>query len=200
MIAVCVPSRGLIHSRTVEHINNNLQGYEYKMYMSHDLPIPDCFNDTVGRALSEEPSYVWIVEEDMGFSDDTFDSMMFEIRSHDAVLLDYPVKKGIMSVNYRDDGTLDYGGVGCLLIRPEAIKDVMPFSSSFIYTVGSDEPKPANPDRKVYGKQDVHLYKTLFNKGYDTYVMPQKAWQYRVVQYGEQKTNKGYHDIEHLTD
>jgi hypothetical protein len=198
MIAVCIPSRGLIHSRTIEHINNNLQGRDYRLYMSHDLPIPDCFNKIAEEALRDEPSHIWFVEEDMGFPDKILESMMQFIPEHDAVVVDYPITDELMGGKYRPDGKLDYAGMGCMLVSADALSATLPFSSSYDYRVDGDEAYKIHPDAQVYGKQDIHFYKQLHNKGYSIAVCPITGWQYRVEQYGNQGTNNGAHAIRRL--
>ena len=50
MIAVILPSRGLIFSRTADEILQNLKDIPHKIYFSHRKPIPDCFNEPVEEA------------------------------------------------------------------------------------------------------------------------------------------------------
>ena len=52
MIGICMPSRGLIFSKTVESVTRGREalsgcGIGSQIVYSHDLPIPESFNYTV---------------------------------------------------------------------------------------------------------------------------------------------------------
>ena len=42
-VAVILPSRGLMFSKTAEEIINNVKGVPHKFFFSHKRPIPECF-------------------------------------------------------------------------------------------------------------------------------------------------------------
>ena len=68
---VCTPSRGLVHSRTIEAVVGNVAeavaaGHEYRGWvLSHDLPIPDCHERVTEMGMATGADYLWYVEEDV---------------------------------------------------------------------------------------------------------------------------------------
>src|SRR5581483_9615394 len=67
--AVCICSRGLIHSRTLESIEQNLRpararGEVWLTEYTHDKPIPEAQNAVVEQALIWDPEWILFVEED----------------------------------------------------------------------------------------------------------------------------------------
>lgn len=202
MIAVCVPSRGLIHSRTMEHIGMSMDslGANWALIVSSDQGIPDAFNEVAEDALSvRHYRYVWFVEEDMGFPLSTLERYLSVLEAGaDVVASDYPVRSGIMAAKYRADGTLDYTGLGCTLIKAATLRAVLPFSSDFAYAEGGDEQVPVNPAHPRYGLHDVHFHKRLRSIGARVEVGATPLWQYRVREYGKPLTNAGVHTIDVL--
>jgi hypothetical protein len=52
-VAVIIPSRGLMFSKTAEEIVRNTQGLPHQKFFSHKLPIPDCFEWPTIKALKD---------------------------------------------------------------------------------------------------------------------------------------------------
>lgn len=51
-IAVILPSRGLVFSKTVDELLRELKPYSYEIFWSHGRPIPDCFEIPTQEALA----------------------------------------------------------------------------------------------------------------------------------------------------
>jgi hypothetical protein len=52
-VAVIIPSRGLMFSKTAEEIVRNTQGVPHQKFFAHKLPIPDCFEWPTIKALKD---------------------------------------------------------------------------------------------------------------------------------------------------
>ncbi len=122
-IAVLLPSRGLIHSRTIEAVQANLtnagksfSGPHYVFY-SHDKPIPEAQNYLVERAMGTDATIFWFVEEDNIFEEDVLFKMIVEQRP--VIAIDYPVGPSSYSCIMKKDGEVYWCGFGCTLIRRE---------------------------------------------------------------------------------
>ena len=69
--AVCIPSRGTIHSRTIETVMANVADAERAghvfcgLVLTHDLPIPDCDEVVAQRGMDSGADALWFVEEDV---------------------------------------------------------------------------------------------------------------------------------------
>jgi hypothetical protein len=131
-VVTITPSRGLIHSRTIEAV---LAAHRYAVptwarlagwLFSHDLPIPMCHETLAEQGMATGADFLWIVEEDVLPSVPTLALLVKRHRETGAgiVLVDYPVgehptRSSIM--RQPDDGAILYGGIGCALIAREAL-------------------------------------------------------------------------------
>lgn len=118
-IAVILPSRGLIFSRTAEEILNNLEGYMYDIYFAHGLSIPECFNEPLSRALANNSyTHYWFVEDDMIIPEDSLSAMV--LMDAPVVTMDYPVSKKGQGAVFKDKAQrVIFTGTGCLLVKRE---------------------------------------------------------------------------------
>lgn len=67
-LAVALPTRGLIHSRTIEAVIQAIEHRgirEYTLVLTHDLPIPDSHETVCKQALATGAEFIWLVEEDV---------------------------------------------------------------------------------------------------------------------------------------
>lgn len=175
MIAVLTPSRGLLHSRTAEELNNELRPFEWRWFISHGLPIPDCFNDLVTRALKTDASHLLFVEDDMHLPKGIFEELLAE--DVDIALADYPVKETQHSVMYLD-GEFAYGGVGLCLVKREVFDLMDPpyFRTHVAYQIQDGKLIPGPANAKAHGLQDVDFFQRT--KDLSVSVIPRNAGHY----------------------
>lgn len=174
MICVLTPSRGLVHSRTVEEVARELHGHDYRWLLSHGLPIPDCFNDLVDRALRTDCRYLLFIEDDMHLPKGIVQKL-FEARA-DIALADYPVRKTQRCVGYLN-GEFAYGGTGLLLVKREVFDSLLPpyFRTHISYQIQDNKLIPT-PSVVEYGLHDVDFYQRT--KDFVRVVIDQDAGQY----------------------
>lgn len=205
-IAVVLPSRGLIFSQTAEEILQNLEGYDYDIFFSHECPIPDCFEKPLTEALraSLPYSHVWIVEDDMIIPDETLSAML--IMDAPVVTMDYPVgKNGQGAVFYDKSGRVVFSGTGCLLVKREVFDKINSpyFTTDIKWNManhGSFMRFTANPntDKNAYGLHDVTFGIKLWRAEIPISVAG-NIGQRKLVRLGEPGTNEGAHQIEEWT-
>lgn len=186
MIGVILPSRGLIHSRTLESLTEALKGFEYKFYFSHDNPIPTCFNIPITEALKDSPDYIWIVEEDMAFPEDTLRKLLDA--DTEIATMDYRLENGQMCY-YETSGYL-LGGTGCILIKADTMRKLMPLSS---VAYGLDL-KPIDGITMHYGGQDIDLCVRAQDMGIKPVIVG-TVDHLRVKQMGDRNVNNGTHEV-----
>lgn len=207
-LAVIIPSRGLMHSRTAEEIVRNLQGIPHRKFFAHRLPIPECFEFPLTKAL-KDPSFTHILflEDDMVLPDNIVKNMLNAMTA-DVITCDYPAAKDGRGVVFTaKDGQVVFGGLGCTLVKRAALDKVKPpyfrtdikwrpanLGSSILLTAGKGEAKSGE-----YGMQDVNFYMKLRQAGATFEVFPEILGQRKLVKLGEAGTNNGAHDIEEWT-
>lgn len=201
-VAVILPSRGLIFSRTAEEILNNLKGIPHKFFFSHRKPIPECFEEPVNRALQDKSiTHLWIVEEDMVLPPDTLSKLLAE--DVNVITCDYPVTKdGKGSVFYDAGGSVVFCGTGCLLIKREVFDSIKApyFTDKVRWTLlnygESIKLVGREVEEKGYGLHDITFSIKLWKTGVLIRVLPVKLGQRKLVSLGKVGTNNGAHNIE----
>ncbi|MDD4984692.1 MAG: hypothetical protein PHQ43_02710 [Dehalococcoidales bacterium] len=126
-LAVCLPSRGLICSRTIEALWEALDGYNWQLYQTHDMGIPECMNHLVADALKDRKvSHILFIEEDMLIPEGGVKMMLAQ--DGDVVAIDYPYpnrkvqsdgsyKTECVSVTCYFEGQPQFTGLGCTLVK-----------------------------------------------------------------------------------
>lgn len=199
-IAVIFPSRGMAYSQTCEELLENLEGYNYEIFFSHRLPIPECFNKPLEEALRGSYTHFWFVEEDMILPKDTLKTMLGEIK--DAVTCDYPVSRAGKASVLRDPrGDAVYGGTGCLLVTRKFLKSLKPpiFRTDIAWDVKIGDRLEATPrkvDNNLYGLHDATFGLQAYSKGLVTKVSKVQCGQRKLINLGAQATNIGQHNIQ----
>lgn len=196
---VILPSRGLVHSRTVESFVNNLCGRAWGLYMAHDLPIPDCFNVPTEQALKDGVDQILFVEEDMVFPDDTFTNMVSMDKP--VVSCDYADRRTGKSLTWRDKaGNVILTGLGCMLVKREVFEKMeKPYFKRVTAKINSDgsftELSGGTKDTS-YGTQDVYFCIKIREAGYEIDLLPSaNVGHMQVEEYGEDMKNNGVHKI-----
>lgn len=188
-LAVCMPSRGLINSRTISSVLENLKTIDdWSLFFTHDQPIPDCFNTLVSNAFEWGADYIWFVEEDMLIYEDTLSKMIDA--SKDIVTVDYPVTKTAHAVI---NGKFTYCSTGCTLVKREVLENTGEFRDNILYEL--PDFTPIEVKNEGYGRHDVDFCIKAQRAGYDIHVIG-KAGQYKLKQLGQSNTNKGTHEFE----
>lgn len=204
-LAVCIPSRGLIHSRTIEAVLNQSTTVpdETKLFFAHGLPIPDCFNNLIEQARDWGATHVWFVEEDNVPNHHTLAQLIHAIRGEkaDVAVSDYPLLGGVSAVN--DYNGIKVVGTGCMLVPMKVLEAVGLFKAVGHWVregklVPFKEYGPADNER-IYGQHDIYFSKQLQDKGYTIKVVD-TIGHLKIRNWGKQGVNSGAHDIYDLTE
>lgn len=199
-IAVIFPSRGLAFSRTCDELLENLEGFDYDIFFSHGLPIPECFNKPLEEALHGSYTHFWFVEEDMVLPKDTLKRLLdYDV---EAVCCDYPVSASGKASVFRDPkNNAIYGGTGCLLVTRKFIKQYKKpiFRTDIAWDVKIGDKFEATPRQikgDLYGLHDVTFGLQAYDRGTPIKVAGFKCGQRKLLALGQAGTNNGEHSID----
>jgi hypothetical protein len=174
-LGIVLASRGTMFSKTMESVFNNLKhafkAPNYELYMAHGLPIPDCFNTPLEKALDDGCGIIWFVEEDMDIPADTL-SKMFAL-DEPVVTTNYADRRTGVPLILRNNGEIDFSGMGCMLVRREVFEKMeRPYCRKMVFWKVENEdgthywqPHP-EVECKDYGTQDIYLCWAMRNAGY----------------------------------
>lgn len=128
MIAVCLPSRGLVFSKTMQSVIEGMQalnklGIATIYCSSHGLKIPDCHNLCVEQAMSNTSvKKMFMFEEDNFLFPDAF--VALATNDADVVTIQYNDKNGSPHgiIHYNEAGEVLWGGLGSTVIKREVFE------------------------------------------------------------------------------
>lgn len=203
-LGVILPSRGLVFSKTVESLFENTKQFnDVHLYMAHDLPIPDCFNVPLTKALNEGCDLIWFLEEDMLVPEGTLFKMIdLYNQGNKAVSAEYADRRsGDSFVQRNEKGEVLCAGMGCLLVD-RSIFDNMepPYLRTGTFHLTTDdghrdfELKPDLPPSK-YGSQDIWLSWQIRKQGYQIVLVDAKIGHLQLLERAKDCDNKSQHTI-----
>lgn len=204
-IAVILPSRGLVYSKTVEELYEALAGYDFKIFWSHGRPIPDCFEIPTNEALKGNFTHLLVIEEDMIIPKNAIHDML-ALDTH-AVAYDYPVTGSTGgTVLYDTEDTAYFTGCGILLVKMDIIRQMKPpiwrvdIEWNMKYRTGYIE-FDIQPNKTAdYGQQDIAFGLRLYINNMPIKVMKETTGQRKLEKRGAGMTNAGMHEIIEYTE
>lgn len=207
-IAILVPSRGLVFSRTTETIANAIltltkAGHEVKYFCSHDQPIPDGHNVCVDQALEWGADRFLFIEEDMVISPDAILSLC-DSTNHMATL-QYNDKngrpRGIIEFSRNDE--VVWCGLGATAVSKEVIQTV----SKPVFCITRRWKRVPGPNgigyERVgresiyqYGGLDVDFCMRVRERGYKIVCIKEHTARHlQLISLGTPYENRGMHSI-----
>lgn len=206
-IAVILPSRGLIFSKTADELLQNLQNFDYDIFFSHGRSIPDCFEKPLTQALKSDYTHFWFVEDDMCLPSETLQKLLDA--DSDVAAMDYPVsKQGQGAVFKNSEGEVIFTGTGCLLVKhkvfdrlesPYFRTDIRWGAINYGKFIRLTANRVVNPSLEGYGLHDTHFGIRLYCEGIKTVIVGQTG-QRKLIELGKSGSNDGAHKIEEWHD
>lgn len=191
-IITCIPTRGLVHSRTIEDV---LKNTDEPILFAHGLPVPEANNDVTRRALELNPSHIWFVDDDMALPEGILQELI--AADTDIALADYPVCKDIPTAHFRD-GEFLYGGLGCVLVKADVLHALGEpyFSTAVRYSFKNLEPARVKHPYKEHGLHDVHFFRQTIARGAEVKVIETTVGQYHFPAAPRPKGNDTGYEVE----
>lgn len=202
---VCLCSRGLVHSRTIESIENNLEQLRtreqaWRIVFTHDLPIPEAQNEIVKRARALGPEWIMFVEEDNVLPDGMIAQMMrlAILQYADVVTADYRLPRGMTCVHRSaKTGEVVFSGMGCLLVRARVFDRVPQpwFDTREFYWNDELSVFEVRAGRNGYGGQDVDFFYKLREAGIRAVEIKRQCGHLRLKNDFTPRTNNGCYEV-----
>lgn len=194
MIAVILPSRGLIFTEVLDSLTRNLEGYDHKFYFSHDLPIPDCENTLVEKAMNDGCTEIFMVEEDTVPPDNCIEKLLKALLEADIAAIDYGVA-GWGCITKNKEGEILWCGFGCTMIKRQVFEALeKPYFRSDIELRLNDMAWVPSPKDK-YGGQDIYFCTKAREKSFEIIQVEGECKHLKLNSLGKPEINNGLHDI-----
>lgn len=202
-VAVIIPSRGLMFSRTADEVLRNVQNIPHKFFFAHRKPIPECFDRPTTAALADdEVTHLWFVEDDMVLPAEILQTMLDMDKA--IVTADYPVSKEGRGAILKDKGgKVLVTGTGCLLVKREVFDELKyPYWRTDLrwkFENMGDHIKlkaTMNTKNEGYGLHDVNFSMALHKLGIPIHVIDTRLGQRKLIVLGKAGSNNGAHKIE----
>lgn len=188
-------------SQTADEILQNLKGIPHKIFFSHGRPIPECFEEPTNKALKDDVTHLWFVEDDMQLPSDTLSKMLEADKA--VVTIDYPVNREGRGAIFKVDKQIVFCGTGCLLVKREVFDELRApyFRTDMRWNIKNygdflkmSVSKDSNLDG--YGLHDVNFCMNLYHLNIPIHAIAGKLGQRKLVSLGKAGTNDGAHNIE----
>lgn len=194
MIAILVPTRGLVYTEVSERIEEMRRGYwDTKVYYSYGLPIPDSHNSLVLRAMNEEASHFLFIEEDVVLPSGAFKKLLYT--TEDISFIDYPVNGYSCSAKNKA-GQILWAGLGATMIKRHVFEKLeRPWFRSDISLRLNDWTWVKNKESQGYGQQDIWFFMKAREAGFSIRQIPGECRHLELMGLGARGQNKGFHCI-----
>ena len=183
----------MVFTETMVALLKELDGYDYKIYMSWDKHIPDAHNYLVGRALDEGADYVLLLEEDVVMPEGSLKEM---IGKGDIVTIDYGVNGWSCITTYQGENL--WCSTGLTLVKREVFEALeKPYFRSDKSLLLNDWPeiKWIDAGEQAYGGHDIYFGIKAREKGFKITKVDGEARHLRLESLGRPEINKGLHQI-----
>jgi len=195
-IGVILPSRGLIFAQVEDALQSNLQGYNYHVYRSWDLQIPDCQNMLVEQALRDGCGMFLFVEEDTVMPEGGFKRLL-EAKA-DIACIDYGVSGYSCITKDKKTNEILWCGLGCTLVQRYVLDRLeKPYFRTDQALLLNHWPEVhwINPGKQAYGGQDIYFGMQARAAGFYIQQVAGECQHLQLVDVGRKEINNGLHLI-----
>jgi len=196
-IGVIMPSRGLCFAQAEQALSDNLHGYTHRIFRSWNLPIPDCQNYLVDKALKDpEITHLLFVEDDVVMPEGGLKSMLEALS--DIVCIDYGVNGYGCVTKDKATGKILWCGLGSTLVKRKVFDKLsLPYFRSDIQLLLNNYPEEQwiPSPHNAYGGQDIYFFSQARKAGFEIVQVEGEAKHLKLIEMGRPGINRGCHVI-----
>lgn len=196
-IGIAMPTRGLLFSRVLEAMERERQGYDTKLYLSHDQPIPNGHNQLCEKALADGMDLILFIEEDVVIPTGALEKLLAV--NADIACINYAVA-GWGCITKNTEGEILWAGLGCTLIKREVFEALeKPYFRADMVLDLPDFKWRQLPESYVqtrnYGSLDIWFCTKAREKGFEIKQAEGECEHLELVELGKKGSNHGLHII-----
>lgn len=192
MIAIVLPTRGLVFTQVENAIEKMRETHEIRVFRSDDKPIPDAQNFLVEQALKTNASHILFLEEDTVPSPLALTAMLYA--NADIACIDYAVNKYGCVARDKETREVLWCGFGCTLVRRGVLEALEKPWFRTDKTLRLNDWQWLDVPAK-YGGQDIWFCTKAREKGFTIKQLPGECKHLSLVMVGRAGENNGAHFI-----
>lgn len=200
-ISVIMPSRGLTFAEAEQALSDNLYDFNHRIFRSWNLPIPECDNYLVEKALQDpDITHILFVEDDVVMPGGSLKKMLLALNDigTEIACIDYGVNGYSCVTKDRSTGEILWCGLGSTLVKREVFDRLqVPYFRSDIQLLLNNYPEERwiPSPRNAYGGQDIYFFTQARKAGFKIVQVEGEAKHLKLIELGKPEINKGCHAI-----
>jgi hypothetical protein len=193
---VCICSRGLVFSKTIEAVDYNMANApgKWERVFTHNEPIPDAQNKIVERARHYKPRWLWFVEEDIIPMHGVLATLLKYDNNYDVISAKYKLRGGTWAHKMINQTELIYTGLGCLLVKL-SVFDKIGFPYFRTDRQFDHELRTVSNMEQPYGGQDMFFFSRLREHHIPIKLVDVVCQHLYVKRFGDLTNNVGFHNV-----
>lgn len=194
MIAIVMPTRGIIFTEVEQAIEKMRLAYDIYVYRSSGLKIPDGVNQLTEKALEKNPSHIFYIEEDTVPPPLALNNLL--AIDADVAFIDYAVNGWACSAVY-PDGEILWCGLGCTLVKADVFKKLKKpyFRTDKSLSLNDTSYFQWKDIPNKYGGHDIWFFTQVREVGFTILKVPGECKHLKLEIIGLTENNNGCHLI-----
>jgi len=196
IIAIGLPTRGIIDTLTIESIIKNVQGYDVRWIFTHDKPLPDSREYVTDEFLNSDADYILWVDDDVVMPDGFLDKMVELADENTMATGSYFMQNGKQSAHFEGEHVTQCG-FGCVLIHRNVYNGTPKpwYKTNLVKIIAGGEERWIVDERRAWGGEDIWFYHQAIDNAGFKIKLAGLVGHLRIKSWGDKYLNNGCHEI-----